>query len=85
MNHRDDFAVGGGNIVGLEILDVVGADHEHDDLGGHLVEFALFDAPNNMLRLIAADAEVGWLVGAPGFFPDLRLPGPASRDGVTEE
>src|SRR5206468_1158135 len=46
----------GGGRVGL---DVVGAEQEHDDLGGDAVELAVGDAPEDVLGAVAADAEVG--------------------------
>ena len=65
---------------------VVRADHEHDLLRLEAVEVAVLQAPQDMLRAVAADAEVRGLQRRPILLPDrLAFALPAVRDGVAEE
>ena len=52
-----------GNFLGgvVVAIAIVGADHEHHDLGLNPIEFATLHAPQDVLRSIPADAEVGGL------------------------
>src|SRR5262249_50883325 len=41
--------------------EIIGADHEHDDLGLDALQLAVLEPPQDVLSAIAADAEVGRL------------------------
>ncbi len=65
---------------------VVGADHQHDRLGLDAVEVAVLHAPEDMLRAVAADAEVGGLQRRVAFGPDgFARAAPALGDGIAKE
>jgi hypothetical protein len=83
----DDGGDAVGDLLGAMAAGVVRADHEDGDLGGDAVEFAVLDAPEDVLGLIAADAEVGGLQGTEGFVPDFlaAAAAPAVGDGIAEE
>ena len=71
----------GGSVAG-----VVGADHQHDDLGLDAVEFAVVDAPEHVLRLVTTDAEVRCVELGVAFLPHSRSRTvPARGDRVTDE
>ena len=53
---------------------VVGADHQHHDLGADAVQLPVFDPPQHVLRGVAADAEVGRVILSVELLPDLRRP-----------
>ena len=66
--------------------DVVGADHEHDDLGCDAFELAVVEPPEEVLGVVAADGEIGRL--SRGVVPNPNGPGgghPGGRDRVTQE
>ena len=66
--------------------EIVGADHQHGQLGLDAVEFAVLQAPEDVLRLIAADAEVGGFERTVVLFPNLlAAAAPAVGDRVAEE
>ncbi len=65
-------------------LGVVGADHEHDDLGLDAVELAVLDPPEDVLGPVAADAEIGRVPRPVEPLPD-RVVVPALRDRIAEE
>jgi len=70
----------------LLLAKVVGADHQHDNLRFHLVQFAIFDAPKDVLGAITADAEVQRVTRGVELLPDLQPPGaPPIRDGIAKE
>ena len=60
---------------------VVGAEHEDGDLGLDAVEFAVLDPPDDVLGLVAADAEVGGLVFTVERFPDMGAGGVGPTGG----
>ena len=64
---------------------VVGAEHEHGDLRGQAVELAVLNAPDHVLGLVAADAEIRRLPLAVEVLPDVRRLAPALGDGVADE
>ena len=67
----DDGGDAVGDLLGGVAAGVIGADHEDGDLGLDAVEFAVLDAPEDVLGAVAADAEVGGLHEADeGFIPD---------------
>jgi len=76
---RDDLVVG----VAAE---VVGADHHDEDLGLHAVELAIFQAPQDVLGAVAADAEVFGVPARELFLPDLLAAAmPAVSDRIPDE
>ena len=79
------FLTASGDLFAGMLAGVVGADHEDDHLGADAVELAVLNAPDHVVRLVAADAEVGRLVLAEIMFPDVRGLAPALGDGVAEE
>ncbi len=87
VNGADDVANAGGHFFGRIFFRaaVVGSDHEHDGLGFDSIKLTVFDAPENVLRAVTADAEVGWCVFPERGFPDCGLPSPTCGDGVAEE
>ena len=54
-----------GDLVGGVGADVVGADHQHDDLGVDPVDLAVLEPPEDVLGAVAADAEVGGVARGP--------------------
>ena len=61
LEFLDDEAVAVGDLVVRIAVDVVGAEHQHDQLRLEAVQFAVLHAPQHALRGVAADAEVGRL------------------------
>src|SRR6185437_7248006 len=65
---------------------VVGADHQHDDFRINAVEFAVFNAPENVLGAIPADAEIGGVTRTVKLLPDVfSTTAPKIRDGIAHE
>ena len=87
VDGADDVANAGSHFFGRVFLSaaVVGSDHENDGLGFDSIKLAVFDAPENVLRAVSADSEVGWRVFPERGFPDCGLPSPTCGDGVAEE
>jgi hypothetical protein len=69
----------------VAVAGVVGADHEDGEFGFEAVIVAVFQAPEDVLGAVAADAEVGGFVGGPGFVPKFFGAFPALGDGVAKE
>ena len=67
------------------VVSVVGADHEHDHLGVNSIELTISDAPDDVLSLITADAEVGSLIGTVVVVPNVWSPDPFLGDGIAEK
>ena len=77
---------------GRRIAHVVSAGHEHDDLRIHAVELAVLQAPEHVLRLVRAPAEVRGVPAREVLLPVgeevlvLRVArAPAARDRVAHE
>lgn len=83
--HRlNDLRDSAGDTFGLVAAGVVRTDHDHDSLRFDYLEFAVLISPQDVLSLIAADAEVHWLVLSERFIPDVLFAIPASGDRVAE-
>ena len=85
VDEADDFLDTGADFSSRIAAAVVGADKEDDDFGGDAIELALRDTPDDVLGLVAANAEVGGLIGAVIVFPDMRGISPGCCDGVAEK
>jgi hypothetical protein len=57
------------------------SEHQHDDLGADAFKFAIFDSPQHVLGLVAADAEIGGLIRTKIFLP---ISGPVVQPAVIE-
>ena len=66
---NDGSNAGGG--FGGGVADVVGADHQDDDLGVDVVEFAMGEAVEDVLGAVAADAVVGGFEVGEFLGPDI--------------
>lgn len=75
-----------GDLVRRIRIAVVRPNHQHDDFGIQSVQFAMFDAPDDVLRPVAADAEIRRVPRAVGFLPNILAPAaPIVRDGIAHE
>ena len=74
-----------GDLVGRAAAGVVGADHQHDDLGLDALELAVLNPPEDVLGPVAADAEVGRLARAVEPLPRFLGAVPALGDRVAQE
>lgn len=76
-----------GDLLGAVAAHVVGADHQHGRLRRDAFQFlALGDAPKDVLRAIAADAEIGGLQRIEAFLPHVFAAAfPSLRDRVAQE
>jgi hypothetical protein len=72
-----------GNLLGAVTAHVIGTDHNHSNLGFDAVQFAVLDAPEDVLRAVAADAEVRGLergkILVPGRLGIAAAPGLSDR------
>ena len=87
MDRVDDVLNARGNLFDRVLADaaVVRADHEDDDLRLDAFEFAVLDAPQDVLGAVATDAEVSGLILSIFFFEEGLLAVPAGGDGVAKE
>ncbi len=75
-----------GNLIRRIVFAVVGADHEDDDLGVDAVNFAVLDAPDDMLGAISADTEIGSVAIGVEFIPNaFAAIAPEIGDGIAHE
>jgi hypothetical protein len=70
LHEVDDGFDAGGGFGGGVAADVVGADHQDDDFGVDVVEFAMGEAVEDVLGFVATDAEVGGFEGSEFIDPD---------------
>ncbi len=82
-----DLGIGREDLLGSVGGGVIGADQEDDYLGVDAVEFAVLDAPDDMVGQVAADPEIGGLVFSIGALPHTSgAPrGTLIGDGVAQE
>jgi hypothetical protein len=80
----DDRRDASGNLVGRVGPGVVGADHQDRDLGMNSVDLTVLDAPEDMLRAVAADPEIGRVAGPVEPLPHLIIV-PSLGDRVAQE
>src|SRR5208282_3698979 len=74
------------NVVRGVAVAVVGANHQHDDLGMDAVQLTVFDAPEDVLRAVATDAEVGGVARRVVFVPNRpAFAAPVVSDGIALE
>ena len=87
MDGGDDVLDAVGDHLGSvqRVADVIGTDHEHDGLGLDAFELAVLDAPEHVLDLVAADAEVSGVVFGVFLEDVLAVASPARGDRVAEE
>ena len=63
---------------------VVGTDHDDDDFRSQSDELAMGEAPEDMLRAVTAESEIGRFERSKILFPS-GLPFPALSDGIAQK
>ena len=87
-NARDDFRRGVARLAVVLVAAVVRADEQDDHLRAEAVEFAVLDAPQNILDAVVADAEIGGVARRECLLPNspaTGVPVPAVGDGIANE